>query len=308
MQQTLKTQIQATDIGLHSGKDIEIIIRPAPEDHGIIFVRSDITDRDNVIPALWNYVVNTQFCTVIGNKSGVTVSTIEHLMAALRGCGIDNALIEVNGSEVPVMDGSSMPFVKLIEEAGTCGQFIPRRVIKILKDITVKHDDKIASLSPSKISSFGGGIDFNHPEIGKQHFEVQLLNGNFKHDLANARTFGFLHEVEYLRSKGLALGGSLANAIVLDLKTIINPDGLRYKNEFIRHKLLDAVGDLYLAGGQIIGAYDSEKPGHAINNALLSALFSDEKAWEFVDLGEINGETGTEIFTDIHNVESLVSV
>ncbi len=285
MQYTLKTTVTATDIGLHSGRDISMTLRPAPTGHGIVFVRSDVADKDNIVPALWSYVVDTQLCTVIGNEAGVTVGTIEHLMAALRGCGVDNVLIELDGAEVPVMDGSSMPFVRMIEDAGIVRQTSPRRAIRVLKEITVEQDGKRASLRPAHTSIFGGAINFDHPEIGEQHYEVQLLNGNFKHDLADARTFGFLDEVEYMRSQGLALGGSLDNAIVLDRETVINSGGLRHKDEFIRHKLLDAVGDLYLAGGWILGAYDSARPGHAINNALLHALFADESAWEFVDIG-----------------------
>lgn len=291
MQQTLKNSIAITDIGLHSGVDITMTMHPAEAGHGIVFVRTDVEGQNNIIPALWDNVVDTQLCTVIGNAHGATVGTVEHLMAALRGCGIDNVLIEINGAEVPAMDGSSAPFVTLIEEAGTLQQALPRRAIKVLKEVRIEMDGKWASLKPSTGSVFGGEIDFDHPEIGTQAMEVQLVNGNFKHDIADNRTFGFLHEVEYMRSNGLALGGSLDNAIILDKQAVMNPDGLRRADEFIRHKLLDAIGDLYLAGGQIIGAYDSSKPGHALNNALLKALFSDADAWEYedlyVDMGEV---------------------
>lgn len=284
MQQTLAKTISITDIGLHSGADITMTMHPAEAGHGIVFVRTDVTGKSNIIPAKWDHVVDTQLCTVIGNADGVTIGTVEHLMAALRGCGIDNLLIEINGAEIPAMDGSSEPFVKLIEEAGIEQQAKPRRVIKVLKEIRVEADGKWASLKPAMGSVFGGEINFDHPDIGTQTMEVQLVNGNFKHDIANCRTFGFLHEVEYMRSQGLALGGSLDNAIVLDKHSVMNEEGLRHKDEFIRHKLLDAIGDLYLAGGQIMGAYDSEKPGHALNNALLHALFADDSAWEYEDL------------------------
>ena len=295
MQQTIKSKIQVHGVGLHSGQSITMVLRPAEADRGIVFLRTDIENKDNRIAALWGNVVDTRLCTVIGNKDGITVGTIEHLMAALRGCGIDNLIIEINGPEVPVMDGSAMPFVTLIEKAGTVAQSRPRRAIKVLKEITVEENGKRVSLKPAQGSIFGGEINFDHPDIGAQRFETKLLNGNFKHDLADSRTFGFLHEVEYMRSQGLALGGSLENAIVLDKDKVMNPDGLRHSDEFIRHKLLDAIGDLYLAGGPIIGAYEGAKAGHAMNNALLHALFADDEAWEittlYVDMAELEAET-----------------
>lgn len=284
MQRTLNTDITITDIGLHSGKPIEMTLRPAEAGFGITFVRTDVAGKDNMIPARWDRVVDTQLCTMIGNTDGVNVGTVEHLMAALRGCGVDNVLIELDGPEVPAMDGSSAPFVKLIEEVGTKVQELPRRAIKILKEIRVEHDGKWAVLKPSESSIFGGEIEFDHPDIGTQNYEVQLVNGNFKHDIAQARTFGFLHEVEYMRKNGLALGGSMDNAIVLDRESVMNDSGLRWSDEFIRHKLLDAIGDLYLAGGRIIGAYESSKAGHALNNQLLHALFADPQAWRYEDL------------------------
>lgn len=284
MQHTISAEITINGVGLHSGAEVVLTIRPADTDSGIVFVRTDVTNRDNIVPARWDHVVDTRLCTVIGNEAGVTVGTIEHLMAALAGCGIDNAVIELDGSEVPVMDGSAAPFVEKIDEAGTRVQEAPRRAVKILKEITVEEGGKIARLLPAQGSFFGALIDFDHPSIGKQEMEMQMVNGNFRHDLADARTFGFLHEVEALRRSGLALGGSLENAIVLDEKGILNQDGLRYDDEFIRHKLLDAVGDIYLAGGPVIGAYQADKPGHAMNNALLRKLFATKDAWVMVDL------------------------
>lgn len=296
MQQTLKKAVQINGVGLHTGEMIHLEISPADADCGIIFVRTDVKGKNNHIPALWNYVVDTQLCTVIGNEDDVRVGTIEHLMAALRGCGVDNAVIELDGPEVPVMDGSAMPFVKMIEEAGLMTLAAPRRAIRVLKEITVEHEGKQVTLKPAEGSVFAGEIDFEHPEIGRQRFETQLLNGNFKHDIAEARTFGFLHEVEWMRSKGLARGGSLDNAIVLNQDGVMNPEGLRYGNEFIRHKLLDAIGDLYLAGGPMLGAYDGSKAGHAINNAILRKLFSTEGAWEMVDLYADLDEIRTDAF------------
>ncbi len=283
MQHTLKSDIHCSGTGLHSGAAVHMCIRPAPEDTGIRFVRTDIKDGDNVIPARWDLVVDTRLCTMIANENGAAVGTIEHLMAALRGCGIDNAVIELDGPEVPVMDGSSAIFVDMITETGLDAQAAPRRVIRILKEVSIEEGDKKATLSPSEMMIFGGDIDFDHPSIGRQHYELELVNGNFCHDLADSRTFGFLHEVEWMRKNGLARGGSLENAIVLNDEGIMNPEGLRHNDEFIRHKLLDAIGDLYLAGGQILGAYDSSRSGHALNNALLHKLFATEGAWELVD-------------------------
>jgi len=284
MQQTLNKKMTLAGIGLHSGKEITMHMIPAEEDHGIVFVRTDLPKGENVVPALWNSVVDTQLCTVIGNKFGATIGTIEHLMSALRGCGVDNLLIEINGSEVPAMDGSAMPFVKVIEESGVKEQSKPRRMIRVLKEVSVQDGDKRVTLKPDESCTFVGEINFDHGKIGNQRFGTQLVNGNFKHDIAEARTFGFFHEAEWLRSQGLGLGGSLDNAIILDTEGVMNPGGLRFSNEFIRHKLLDAIGDLYLAGGQILGLYDSQKAGHAINNAILHELFSDEANWEYVEV------------------------
>lgn len=285
MQKTLRAAVEISGIGLHSGREISMTLRPAKANNGIVFVRTDVVGKDNLIPALWDFVVDTQLCTVIGNADGITVGTIEHIMAALRGCGVDNVIIEVDGPEVPVMDGSSAPFVALIEGVGLEEQGMPQRAIKILKEVVVEKDGKRAVLRPSDHSTFRGVIDFDHPSIGLQDMEIQLVNGNFKHDIAEARTFGFLHEVEYLRQNGLALGGSLDNAIVLDQESVLNAEGLRFKDEFIRHKLLDAIGDLYLAGGVIIGEYECEKPGHYMNNEILKALFADHTNWCFEETG-----------------------
>jgi UDP-3-O-[3-hydroxymyristoyl] N-acetylglucosamine deacetylase len=284
MQQTLAKEVQLNGIGLHSGTEVCMKLKPAPHGHGISFFRTDVAGKNPEVKALWDHVVDTRLCTVIANEDRVSVGTIEHLMAALRGCEIDNVLIELDGPEVPVMDGSAAPFVRLIDQAGIVRQDAARKVIKILKDIEINVDGKIARLSPAIGSVFGGQIDFDHPHIGRQHFEIQLLNGNFRHDLADARTFGFVHEVEALRRNGLALGGSLENAIVLDQDSILNEEGLRYYDEFIRHKLLDAIGDLYLAGYPILGSYQADKPGHALNNAILHELFSVRDSYTIVDL------------------------
>ena len=284
MQHTVKNDIHLDGIGLHTGKPVRLTIHSAPADSGIVFVRTDVTDKNNIIPALWNRVTDTRLCTVITNDAGVSAGTIEHLMAALRGCGVDNALIHMDGPEVPIMDGSAQPFVEAIDMAGLQVQSTPRRAIRVLKEIVVTEGDKTVRLKPSVIATFTGQIEYPHPDIGAQKYEVQLFNGNFRHDIADCRTFGFLKDVEVLRAAGLGLGGSLENAIVLDDNGVMNPDGLRCADEFVRHKILDAIGDLYLAGGPILGAYDGTRGGHAMNNALLRALFADPAAWDRVDL------------------------
>jgi len=282
MQNTLNSKIECHGVGLHSGVMITMTLCPAEVDSGIVFVRSDLPASSCVIPVTFDSVVDTRLCTVVGNESGASVGTIEHLMSALRACNIDNVCIEINGFEVPIMDGSAMPFVEMIKEAGIAAQAAPRRSIKVLKDVRYEEGGKWVSLRPSDIAVFEGEIDFAQPVIGRQKFSTSLLNGNFVHDIASARTFGFQREVEAMRAAGLARGGSLDNAIVLTDTSVLNKDGLRYADEFIRHKLLDAIGDLYLAGAPIIGAYDSYKGGHYMNNMLLKALFADESNYEMV--------------------------
>lgn len=284
MQHTVKKDFTINGIGLHSGAAVSMRIRSAAADKGIAFVRTDVGDRDNIVPARWDHVVDTRLCTVIGNHEGVTVGTIEHLMAALRGCGVDNALIELDGPEVPIMDGSAAPFVEKIDEAGTRVQASPRRALQILKTVEVEENGAMARLSPGPASIYTGMIDFPHPAIGRQDGNVMLVNGNFRHDISSARTFGFAEDVRAMQANGLALGGSLDNAIVLDKQRVMNKTGLRYEDEFIRHKLLDAIGDTYLAGGPIIGLYEGHRPGHAINNKLLHKLFATRDAWKKADL------------------------
>jgi len=241
----------------------------------------------------WSNVVDTRLCTLIGNKSGVTIGTIEHLMAALRAFGIDNALIQIDGPEVPILDGSSKEFIQAFDKVGSFEQVSPRRAIRVLKTITYKDADKTVSLSPSITPTYAGQIEYNHPSIGTQRFEMKLVNGNFKHDVADCRTFCLLSDVELMQQNGLALGGSLDNAIVVDDAGIMNEDGLRCADEFIRHKILDAVGDIALAGGLVLGHYEGNKIGHDMNNKLLHALFADDTAWEYVDL-LVNPESSDE--------------
>jgi len=284
MQHTVSRPVELSGVGLHSGAETILRILPSDAGTGLVFHRVDVTDRDNVIPARWDYVADTRLCTVVANKAGVTVGTIEHLMAALSACGVDNAIIELDAPEVPIMDGSSVDFIDAIRSVGLKTQTAPRRAIKILKEVSVVDGDKIVTLKPGVGSRFKAGIEFAHPSIGAQGFEIELFNGDFESKIADARTFGFAHEVKALRAMGLALGGSIENAIVLDEQTIMNPEGLRHADEFARHKVLDAVGDIYIAGGPMIGHYEGVKPGHNMNNRVLHALFADDSNWEWVDM------------------------
>ncbi|MEQ8507285.1 MAG: UDP-3-O-acyl-N-acetylglucosamine deacetylase [Rhodospirillales bacterium] len=281
-QRTLKASVSLTGIGLHSGADVTLTLHPAPADYGIHFNRTDVADdgaEKGAVAARWDRVADTRLCSALANDHGVSVGTVEHLMAALAGCGIDNVHIDLDGPEVPVMDGSSQQFVDVIREAGVVEQTADRRVIRVLKPVSVETENGWAELSPAPVFSVDFQIEFQSQAIRSQHLRLGVVNGAFCKELANARTFGFMHEVEAMQKAGLARGGSLDNAIVIDGDTVLNDGGLRHEDEFVRHKALDAVGDLYLAGGQIIGAYRAERAGHAINNALLRKLFETPDAW-----------------------------
>ncbi len=282
-QKTIKTAVQCSGVGLHSGETVNLTLRPANIGTGIVFNRTDVTDKNPVIKAVWYNVVDTRMCTVIGNDHGVTVGTIEHIMSALQGCQIDNLIIDIDNIEVPIMDGSAEPFAFLIDCAGTEEQDALRSVIKIIDEVRVDENGKTAIFSPAGNTSYQFDIDFDHCAIGQQTRDLKLVNGCFRSDIARARTFGFVHEVEAMRAAGLARGGSLDNAIVLDEKTILNKTGLRYDDEFVRHKILDAIGDLYLAGMPIIGHYHGIKAGHDMNNKLLQALFANPNSFVIVE-------------------------
>ena len=284
MQHTLQDTIVIQGTGLHSGRAVQCHIAPAAVDSGIVFRRTDVTDAACDIPARWDHVVDTRMCTVIANADNVRIGTIEHLMAALRASGIDNALISLDAEEMPVLDGSARGFYDAIVETGRQVQNAPRRAIKILRPVNVGAPGRNASLRPAVGSKYAASIDFDHPLIGKQDSTADLISGDFDAGIADARTFGFLEDVQALQRQGLALGGSLDNAVVLDETGICNPEGLRFADEFARHKVLDAIGDLYLAGGQIIGAYSGNCAGHALNNALLHKLFASPDAWQMVDV------------------------
>lgn len=259
---------------------------PAEPDTGIVFRRTDIANGGAEILARWDNVVDTHLNTTIGNDCGTRVGTIEHLMAALSGCGVDNAIVEIDGPEVPVMDGSSAPFVFLVECAGIARQQARRRAIEVLKPVSVGDDDRHASLKPASGFSISFEIDFDSVLVSRQALQVDLRNGAFRSEISRARTFGFAHEVAELRSMGLAQGGSLDNAIVISGDSILNEDGLRYEDEFVRHKILDSVGDLYLGGGPLIGHFHGYRSGHTLNNELLRRLFADDSAWRLATLDD----------------------
>lgn len=289
-QHTLKNSIYCSGTGLHSGAKVAMSLHPAAPYTGIEFRRSDIQADGAAIPARHDLVSDTRLCTTLSNDAGISVSTVEHLMAALAGCGVDNVIIEVNGPELPIMDGSAEPFVFLIDCAGIVAQAAPRRAIRVLKPISVEDGDSSAHIEPWMGSSINIELDFETAVIGRQSVFVDMLADNFRDTLSRARTFGFLHEVEAMQAAGLARGGSMENAVVISGDTVLNEGGLRFEDECGRHKALDCVGDLYLAGAVIIGHFDGVRPGHAINNKLLRKFLADETAWEYVDMDEIADE------------------
>ena len=285
-QQTLKTRIGCRGIGLHSGRKVTMTLLPAAPDTGIVFRR---TDAGADIRASWVNTVESPRCTMLSNGEGITIGTVEHLMAALAGAEIDNAIVELDGSEVPIMDGSAAPFLFLIECAGVVEQDASRRAIKVLKPVSVTEDGATAALLPDHGFSMGFEIDFENPLISRQDICVVFDAGTFKSELSRARTFGLLDEVDRLRAAGLARGGSLDNVIVVSGERVLNVGGLRFADEFVRHKLLDAFGDLYLAGGPIIGRFRGVRSGHAHTRHLLAALFADTEAWCHTSLGRATG-------------------
>ncbi len=281
-QKTVNSKIDCSGIGLHNGLRSSITLVPAPCNTGIVFRRTDIGGENGVIKANYKNVVGTNLGTTLTNDFGAKVSTIEHLMAAIWGCGIDNLFIDINAPEVPIMDGSSEPFVFLIECAGINVQEEPRRVLEVMKKVRVEDGEKFIEVEPSKDFSIDLHIDFNHKEIQQQKFDYHSTFTSFKNDICRARTFGFKHEIDQLHKMGLAKGGSLDNAILVDEHGIVNKGGLRYEDEFVRHKTLDFIGDIYLAGHFILGHFNASKAGHGINNRLLHKLFEDETTWRII--------------------------
>jgi UDP-3-O-[3-hydroxymyristoyl] N-acetylglucosamine deacetylase len=285
LQTTIKNKMVCEGVGVHTGIHTTLTLLPAPEGTGIIFRRTDHPGITGVIPARFDRVCETRLGTTICNAYDVKVHTVEHLMAAIAGCGVTNLMIEIDGAEVPIMDGSAAPFVFLIECAGVVRQAASQRAIRVRETVRVEDGDKYAELRPGIGFSAELEIAFeNCKVIDRQYYAFDLDTPSFKAELARARTFGFRHEVEHLQRNGYARGGSLANSIVLDGETIMNEDGLRYADEFVRHKLLDVVGDMALAGAPLFAQFRGYKTGHALNNQLLRKLFGRRQAWEYVTL------------------------
>ena len=287
-QRTINEKVHCVGLGLHSGHSVSMTLYPAAPNTGICFLRRDVEPEHMLIRASWKNVVDTRLCTVLGNEHGVTVSTVEHFLAALRGCGVDNLLIEINGDEVPILDGSSTPFVNMINQAGIVSQRLPRFGIWIERPIEVRQGERFAILTPSEVPRITVDIEFANSAIGSQCLSVDLIDSVFAEEIAPARTFGFAGELEQLREQGLALGGSMRNAILLDDDSVVNEEGLRFVDEFARHKILDCFGDLALAEAPIFGHLYTRKPGHRLNNALLREMFAHADAWSRLTYEQIN--------------------
>ncbi|QUS35019.1 UDP-3-O-acyl-N-acetylglucosamine deacetylase [Falsirhodobacter algicola] len=285
MQTTLKSAVSFSGLGLHTGRPVRMIVRPASADYGIWFRRTDIVSGDAMIPARWDSVEPSKLCTLLNNDAGATVSTVEHVMAALAGCGIHNALIEIDGPEVPILDGSAAVFVDRFLAAGLREQAVPVRAIRVLKSVEVREGEAVARLDPADMLEIDFRIDFAEAAIGRQAKRLNMANGAFVRELCDSRTFCRQSDVDAMQANGLALGGTLDNAVVFDGERVLSPGGLRHRDEPVRHKMLDALGDLALAGGPILGRYTGVRSGHAMTNRLLRALFAKPGAWQMVECG-----------------------
>ncbi len=285
-QHTVKSPALFAGIGVHTGAYTQVAVRAGDTDSGIVFVRTDILDRDNRVPVFPEAVCKTQLGTVIENAAGVTVATIEHLMAALVMNGIDNAVVELDGPEMPIMDGSSWPFLQILDRAGRRPQAAARRFIEIIDTVEVIDGDKRAALKPALQFEVAFAIEFPTAVIGRQEIDLPMDENAFRRELADCRTFGFLHEVEALRAMGLARGGTMDNCVVIEGDRVLNPEGLRRPDEFVRHKALDAIGDLYVLGAPILGRFEGELAGHSINNALVRALAARPDAYRVVTFAD----------------------
>lgn len=281
-QRTLKNPVQASGVGLHTGERVDLALRPAPVNSGIVFRRVDLAPAAEIRGQA--YAVNDTRLSTCIEENGVRVATVEHLMSAFAGLGIDNAIVELNSPEIPIMDGSAGTFIFLLQSAGIAEQSAPKKFIRVKKPIEVRNGDKWVRLEPYNGYKLGFTINFSHPVFAasNQNITIDLGERSYIKEISRARTFGFMQEVEAMHAQGLALGGNLDNAIVMDEYRVINPDGLRFEDEFVKHKVLDAIGDLYLLGHPLLGAFFGHKSGHALNNALLRALLADETAWEYV--------------------------
>jgi UDP-3-O-[3-hydroxymyristoyl] N-acetylglucosamine deacetylase len=287
-QTTLQDRVTVTGIGVHSGAPANLTLHPAEADTGIVFLRCGIEGQpDRELSANFRSVTATEFATVLGDQNGPAVSTTEHVMAALHGLGVDNAVVEVDGPEVPIMDGSAAPFVAAIDQAGIVSLPARRRYIQVLKPVRITKGESVGELRPhARGLRIETEIEFDHPLIGRQAVAMDVEPDAFRRDLARARTFGFMRDVAKLWSAGYALGASFENTVVVAENRVLNPEGIRFHDEFVRHKAVDAIGDLALAGAPLIGAYRSVRGGHKLNHAVLTALMSDRSAWDYVEMPE----------------------
>jgi UDP-3-O-[3-hydroxymyristoyl] N-acetylglucosamine deacetylase len=286
MRRTLRAAVECRGVGLHTGEPAQAVIRPADAGEGIRFRRADVAGEGGLIPARYDAVVDTRLCTRLGNAAGTSVGTVEHLMAALAGSGVTDALVEVSGPEVPIMDGSALPFLSAFARAGLADLDAPLAAIRVERPVEVESDGRRARLVPAPAAAMAFEIAFDDPAIGAQALDLPLAGDAVAEALADCRTFGLLAEVEQLRRLGLARGGTLENAVVVDRGRVLNPGGLRRPDEFVRHKMLDAVGDLALAGAPVIGRYEGVRAGHEITNLLLRALFDAPGAWSWCEAAE----------------------
>ena len=286
MQATLRRSVTFHGVGVHSGAPVRVSVRPAPRDHGVVFRRLDVVDADPLIPALWDRVVDTRLCTKLGNAAGVSVSTVEHLMATLAALGVDNARIDVDGPEIPILDGSAKPFLDALSAAGLAFEPGARRALRVLGPVSVEIGGARASLSPAEGLEMAFEIAFPDAAIGRQDLALAVDGDVFAAELADCRTFARRADVEALRAAGLARGGDLRSAVVVDGDRVLSPGGFRRPDECVRHKMLDAVGDLALAGAPILGRYEGVRAGHGVTNALLRALFARPDAWTWTDAPE----------------------
>lgn len=292
-QRTLKEAITCTGIGLHTGKKIDLTLRPAPPETGIVFVRTDLPGKPQ-IKAETDNIVATDLATTIG-KDGIRISTVEHLLSALYGMGVDNAFVEVDSAEVPIMDGSAAPFTYLIKLAGIRAQQAEKKFFVIKKPVVLREGDREVGIFPAREFRISFTINFSHPVIERQTFNMGFSTIKFEREIARARTFGFLKEVEALKRRGLALGGSLDNAIVVGDFRVLNEEGLRFQDEFVRHKVLDSIGDLSLLGGMVIGHFRAYKSGHTLNNKLVQTLLSDKSLWDLVELKDSKSKKAVDL-------------
>ena len=308
-QKTLHQPVSYVGIGLHSGRTASMVVHPAEPNTGINFHRKDVSPGEGMIAARWYNVVDTEMSTAIGNEYGHSIDTVEHLMAALRGCGVDNAMVEVDGPEVPIMDGSSEPFVAMIERVGTVDQGVPRNAIWIQRPIEVRDGDKYAILMPGNTPRITVEIDFDNSVVGSQTLSVEMVDEAFRRHVSRARTFGFMDQIAVLKKRGLIKGGSLRNAILVDGDRIVNDSGLRYRDEFVRHKVLDCLGDMSLAGVQVLGHYYAYKPGHELNSLLMQKLFDERGSWSYITVNEFDALMGKsrQPVNHVHQVDRAIN-